>query len=526
VGTTRRRVTQGLLAGAAWSLLPRSFAARLQGATAAHKFDPALLPSQQQVWSWVEGLNSYGPRLTGTEAHQRSLDFIAAELVAMGLTVQRDTLRFRRWQAKRWALSLHGSSGATALPVSSYFPYSGETPASGVRGELVYFDEPPESFESAAGKIAVIEIETPDIGRLLNYMMFTRKTPVPDESADFPGSLTTPLIGGLLKASALQLRAAAKAGVRGVICVWSGCSESNALHQYLPFTTPYQGCPALWVSSAVGAQLEQAAEHHTQATLMLEAELAPNTPTDTLYAVLPGTNRSESIIVNTHTDGPNACEENGAAGLLALARYAASLPPSSRNRTLVFVFATGHFQMPELDTGGQATAAWLRAHPEWWDGKQGHARAVAGLTLEHLGCMEWKDDEDRRNYRATGQLERELVYTTNAAMERIYLSALRGRSKVRSLTMSPRNSVFIGEGAPLYDVGIPSISMCPIPDYLCTAPPDGDIGKLDPAFLHQQVTSFAKALVQIDATAASALGTVDPRDTNLGGYLLKFVLGG
>jgi hypothetical protein len=526
VGMTRRRVTRGLLAAAAYSLLPRTHASTPgRSAAATARFDPALLPSQEAVWSWVEGLNSFGARLTGTEAHQRSLDYIAAELATIGLEARRDTHRFRRWQARRWALSIDTSSGAQSLPVGFYFPYSGATPPTGVTGELIHFDEAPESFESAAGKIAVIDVETPDIGWLLNYMMFTRKTPVPDATADFPRSMSTPLIGGLLKSSGIQLRAAAKAGVRGVICVWRGCSESNAMHQYLPFTTPYQGCPALWVGPAAGEKLKQAAARGEKATLTLEADIDANTPTDTIYAVLPGSIGSETIIINTHTDGPNACEENGPAGLLALARYAASLPPSARRRTLVFVFATGHFQMPEVGTGGQATAAWLKAHPEWWDGKQGHARAVAGLTLEHLGCTEWKDDEDRRIYRATGQLERELVYTTNATMERIYLGALRGRTKVRSLTLSPRNSVFIGEGAPLYDVGIPTISMCPIPDYLCAAPPDGDISKLDPQFLHQQVASFAKALLQIDATATSAIGGVDPRDTNLGGYLLKFVLG-
>lgn len=526
MGMTRRRVTRGLVAAAAYSLLPRVHASTAGGnAAAVVRFDPALLPSQQQVWSWVEGLNSFGARLTGTQAHQRSLDFIATELAAIGLQPQRDTHRFRRWQARRWALSMQTSSGAQSLPVSFYFPYSGETPSEGVTGEIVYFDEPPESFESAAGKIAAIEVPTPDIGWLLNYMMFTRKTAVPDETADFPRSMSTPLIGGLLKSSGIQLRAAAKAGVRGVVCVWRGCSESNAMHQYLPFTTPYQGCPALWVGPAAGEKLEQAAQRGEQVTLTLEADIDADTPTDTIYAVLPGSNTGETIIINTHTDGPNACEENGPAGLLALARYAASLPESARRRTLVFVFATGHFQMPEVGTGGQATAAWLKAHPQLWDGKKGHARAVAGLTLEHLGCTEWKDDEDRRNYRATGQLERELVYTTNATMERIYLAALRGRTKVRSLTLSPRNSVFIGEGAPLYDVGIPSISMCPIPDYLCAAPPDGDIGKLDPVFMHQQVMSFAKALVQIDATPTAALEGVDPRDTNLGGHLLKFVIG-
>lgn len=528
MSVTRRDATRGLLAAGACTLLPNSDSVWASEPSAPFKqsFDPARLPSQERLWSWIETLNSYGPRLTGSEAHRRSLEFIATELTDMGLQVQRDSYQFRRWHPKRWALSIEDSSGgARSVAVSSYFPYSGVTPAAGVRAPLVYFGKAPDSFEAAAGKIAIVEVETPDIGLLLKYMMFTRKTAVPEQSADFPDDLTTPLIGGLLKASGIQLQAAAKAGVLGMICVWRGCSEQNALNQYLPFTTPYQGCPALWVGPESGAHLKAAAEHGAQATLTLEADLDPQALTETLYAVIPGTNAAETIIVNTHTDGPNACEENGPAGLLALARYATSLPKEARQRSLVFVFATGHFQMPELGTKGQSTSAWLRAHPELWDGKPGHARAVAGLTLEHLGCMEWKDDTERRHYRATGQLERELVYTTNPTMERIYADALRGRTKVRSLTLSPRNKVFIGEGAPLYDVGIPGIAMCPIPDYLCTAPADGDIGKLDAAFAHQQVTTFAKAMLHIDAMSHAALGAPEEQTTNLGGYLLRFVLG-
>jgi hypothetical protein len=44
----------------------------------------------------------------------------------------------------------------------------------------------------------------------------------------------------------------------------------------------------------------------------------------------------EVIIVNTHTDGPNATEENGGLGILALAKYFSRLPKIERRRTLVF----------------------------------------------------------------------------------------------------------------------------------------------------------------------------------------------
>ncbi|MET0549286.1 MAG: hypothetical protein ABW002_08465, partial [Xanthomonas sp.] len=43
------------------------------------------LPSQAQLWHWIERLNSFGPRLTGSPAHAAAIDFLAAELQALGL---------------------------------------------------------------------------------------------------------------------------------------------------------------------------------------------------------------------------------------------------------------------------------------------------------------------------------------------------------------------------------------------------------------------------------------------------------
>jgi hypothetical protein len=525
----RRQMLGGMLAAGA---LAAAGCGRRQTAAAppapgggAVPFDIDGLASQDQVWSWVETLNGFGSRLTGSEAHRRSIDFLAGELQAAGMTVQRDTRHFRLWQARRWSLELVSADGAsTPVPTAFYFPYSGETPRQGVRGELLYFSKAPHSFASAAGKIAVIDVPTPALSWVFQYLMFARKSGYPEAGADFDGSMTTPLLGGTLQAAGIDLKAAAAAGVLGVVCTWRGCSEDNARNQYLPFTTPYQGCPALWIGPAAGATLRAAAERGTQARLTLEANIVEQAPTDTLFAVLRGMSAAETIIVNTHTDGPNACEENGGAGVLALARYFSSLSARPR-RTLVFVLATGHFQLPQLGGGGQATTAWLKAHPELWDGRGGHARAVAGLTLEHLGCTEWKDDADALHLRPTGRLERELVYTTNAAMDGIWRSALAGRRKLRTLTLTPRNGIFFGEGQPLFQAGIPGIALCPIPDYLCSAPPDGGIGKLDAQFMHEQIASFAKALLRIDAMTAAELGPPDREDTNVGGFVLKRLTG-
>ncbi|HLD66804.1 MAG TPA: hypothetical protein VJA19_12225 [Pseudomonas sp.] len=464
--------------------------------------DLAHLPSRDELWRWIEGLNSFGPRLTGSEAHARSINYLATEFEALGLQVQRDAQRIQRWTARRSSLTL---SDGSPVAVAAEYPYSGMTSARGVKGELHWFDKKPGDFSAARGKIAIVPVERVDLSPLKTIALFKCKSRLPDTGADFQSGETTPLLGPLLAAFLPQAR---QAGVLGVICVFEGLSDAQAQQQVLPFTTAYAGCPALWVTAHTGQRLKEAAQQGLSATLILDAVLE-DTQTDTLYAVLPGNNARETIIINTHTDGPNACEENGAAGLLALARHQSRR--AERNRTQVFVMATGHFQIPQVTTEGQATSAWLAHHPELWDGKNGHAKAVAGLTLEHLGCTEWKDDMNAGGPAPTGRLERELVYTTNPVMEQIYLEAVADRSKLRSLTLSPRiGKVFFGEAQPLFAAGIPSISLIPVPDYLCQVLPDGGIERLDPDFAHQQVTSFTRALHQLDALATADIGAVTP----------------
>lgn len=481
-------------------------------------FAPERLANQDELWSWIERLNAFGPRLTGSPAHAASIDMIAEELQSLGLTVQRDTHVMTRWTAIRTGLKLDGN---VDLEVASPFAYSGETTAEGVTAPLIWMGEKPKSLAAAAGKIAVVPVKNSSIGMLIRDLMFTRKAFYPDRAdADFSGTVTTPLLSGLTPG--IDLKAASAAGVLGVICVFQDMSEDSARDEYNPFTTPYGGCPALWVGPKAGAQLKAACERGAQATLVLEAELKADVPSDTVFAVLEGSSPDETLIVNTHTDGPNACEENGPAGLLAMAQYMSRLPIEQRRRSVVFAFITGHFQLPQFgEHENQATSRWLDDHPELWDGKPGHRKAVAGITVEHIGCREWKDNAAKSASVPTGKLERELVYTTNGVMDQVYADAVKGRTKIRALTVSPRNGVHLGEGQPLFAVGIPTIAMCPLPDYLCSQTPGGDLDRLDPDFAHQQVQTFTRALLHLDAIPADLIGPPEPETTTLIGAVVK-----
>lgn len=476
------------------------------------------LPSQQEVWAWQRRLDSYGPRLTGNAAHRQMIDELETELRQMGLQTHKDRHSFTKWEAKQWRLSVAGEGGfEEEMPVAFYYPYSGSTSQEGIAAELVYCGRGPGRFRAAAGKIAVVEVNSP---RLPAALFCKQRSSNPPE-ARIPRLLSNSVISSILRGP--KLEEAAAAGVLGVICIWSELSEANAQAQYLPFTTGPQHCPALWVGKTAGSRLKQLAQQGARARLLLAADREEGAESDTLYAVLPGSQEQESIIINTHTDGPNACEENGAVGLLAMARYFSSLPVEERRRTMVFVFVTGHFQIPQFGIHGQATTRWLHDHPELWDGKDGHIKAVAGLTLEHLGCLEWKDRQegDDMVYGPTGELDTELVYTGNQVMDELYMQSLEGRTKVRSITLRPKSTIYFGEGQPLYKAGIPTVSLIPAPDYLCATGEAGGLDKLDAGFMHEQIASFVKLVLAIDETPTEVLGEPQAPVRGIIGLLVK-----
>jgi len=296
-----------------------------------------------------------------------------------------------------------------------------------------------------------------------------------------------------------------KAGAVGVILVWTDISDANAADQYTPFSRPPQNIPALYVGRDTGAKLRALAGSGTKATVVLEADVFPDTPTDTLVAMLPGVSRNEIIIINTHTDGPNAIEENGALGIVALAKYFSRIPRHDRKRTIVCPLTTGHFAGPWVPS----MRGIITKYPDLIK------KAVAAVTVEHLGCEEWIDVAARDNienvenienieYRATGKHEWSVAITPSKAMADILIESLEG-SQDRAGVVNPVNGGFLGEGAGLSRAGIPTIGYIPQPNYLLAGPADGCIEKLNADLMHSQIQVFAKLIHKIDAMPAGQL---------------------
>ena len=511
-------------------------------------FEVQGLPSMDEVWGWHEELAAMGTRYTGSPGHVRFTDWLQEKFRAVpGFQLYTDQIPFQRWLAKDWSLSIaqdatKGPSGP--VPVSYYYPYSGTTGPGGVSGRLVDLGtyvpswyRPTTFWARATGGIALVRVP-PSIFPLTTSQMPTGGFEPGMTSLEaaldyemYASLLTNAVFQGCF--AAVPLLDARNAGVRGVICVWTGMSDDQVANQYNPITTNYPsssglpvpgdpGCPALWVGFDTGRSLAQSAENGAEVTLKLTASITRDAGTETVWGVLPGSNADHhrGLIVNTHTDGPNVPEENGALGMLALAQYFAQ---RQHGRDLYFAMVTGHFQLLQFVKdipnsrfviGQDAISIWMNTHPEIYQS------ALAGLTLEHLGCTMWTDDANGR-YGPTGGYEWGATYTTQKQgslnvtnfEQETYLAAVRATNASGAInqpvaTVLPA-PLFVGEGAPLYAGGLGTVSMCPIPSYLLqagsrTEPQLLNLDKLDKRLIYGQILSFARTISALDAAPATA----------------------
>ena len=452
----------------------------------ADGYRPNLLPSQKEVWDWQVWMAKLGPKYTGNQAHTEFVEFLASHLKEFGLDVAREHYTLPRWDARRWEITVTPASGQSFhAPVTSYFPYSGQTPSEGATGELVYAGHAPSfKLDGLQGKVALIDFAT----NARKFSDMYQPWGIYPADAHFPSEYK-PARGGVNDLTQFQ-----KAGAIGVILAWTDVSDANAADQYTPFSRPMQGIPGLYVGRETGVKLKGLAGSGAKGTVVLEADIRPDTPTDTLIATLPGTNSDEVIIVNTHTDGPNATEENGGLGILALAKYFAKLPKSERKRTLVFPLTTGHFAGPWVPS----MRGIIQKYPDLIK------KTVAALTVEHLGCNEWADDASL-HYQPTGENEWAVAITENASTGYILVDALQGSGDQNTAVVNPVHGGWLGEGGSLARAGVPTIGYIPQPNYLLAGPADGCIEKLSAERMHAEIEVFAKVIHKMDTMAATEL---------------------
>ena len=458
--------------------------------------------SKENLLEGIHKMNSFGTRLTGSKGHNAFIGWLKSEITKMDIPVYSDPFWFNRWEEKCSSIEIFDGKEKINIPVSSAYPYSGKTTADGITEELVYIENI-KDIPKTNGKIAVFNIS--NINFLPSEIAFDKRSSFP-ESVVLEKKYEGPVITSFVQCFYGIISKLNKA--KAVILIWKGLHNDCVEGQYLSFIMHYQNIPMLWVNETNGKKVIEAAKSRKKVKFVLEAEIEENAFTESFYAVIEGENKKENVIINTHTDGTNCVEENGPIALLELMK---NMKEQKCKRTHIFVFTTGHFRLPEfkdIRTGSfQSASRWLAMHRELWDGKREHFKCVANLTIEHLGCKEWRDIDGE--YKYTGKPEIDLVYTGNKFMDKLYIDTVKDRKTVRTMTLRGHNMLHFGEGQNFFTMGVPEISLVPAPYYLCVVSNSHETEKFDIDLMTEQTQTFAKLIDKIENISAKELGRSD-----------------
>ena len=361
-----------------------------------------ITPATLQRWHEIKAAN--GPTFSGSPAWRAHVEWVEQALRERGaLALDRDTFTYPRWWTSDdrasgdWQLTIEG----TAVPVASYWAYSGATPDAGITAPLVLYDE-----KSAAGIApgSIVAFDIPQLGAPPPPMF----APAGHEFAtnDLYGidrRLVTDhwyqvnyatRFGGLGD----KLRKARAAG--GLVLFDMGFGRADGIYTF-PLLKPGEvGVPGLYLDREASARVRAAAAAGQSATLRLKAQREA-TETWLLSGVLPGrdygTPADELVLLITHTDGPNLTQENGGIGIVALVQELARVPLQDRRRSVLVLLDSQHY-MP-----GRHQVDWFARHPEL------ARRIVASVGVEQLGQREYA--EQGADFVQTGQPEVTVLFS-------------------------------------------------------------------------------------------------------------------
>lgn len=446
---------------------------------------PETLPSPGALLEDFGRMVDFGPRLTGTPAHERFIDWVQDELERAGCVMYpRDDQPFTYWNAERVGLDVLDGDRPGPVALSSYFPRSGETPAAGITGRLVPATRP----DLIRGNIVLVESALPPalteglfIGLSAGYHWPGH---APDALRDYKRVWLATLGPDALLQTYQGL------GAAGAVFVLDASVEAAA-GAYVPFNTGFFSCPAVWVDRDTGAQLARAARTDPPTMRLTLTAEKRRTTSPSIVGVLPG-DSDEVLVVNTHTDGQNAFEENAAVTLVHLARHFAAQPAGRRlSRSLVFSAVTGHMTQELPQTQG-----FVDDHPDLV------AAAAAGLTIEHLGSTEWVDDS--RGFHATGDPEMCGLWCSQSGVFDPVRRSLSLDDIPHTYLLRPQ-PLYLGIGEALYDAGIPGASFIAGPSHLVNIAPNGHIDKLDADLAARQTRWLANLLTTFDGLSAKTM---------------------
>jgi hypothetical protein len=477
--------------------------------------DDARFADETLLQEWCDRIGSEGLRGTGSAAHERVIAWIEDELAQIpGVTIRSDEYEIQRWQPvpddleRAGGLRAVGSNGggrraagSHSIRVAGAVPY---TMPGHRAGALTYLASGTTiTNENARGKVVLRDF--PDIRVPYDLLLGRGLFATPGCDALRGGIWDRPgLADGILHE---DLLAAGAAGAAGVIIAFD-LPRDQVAGYYEPHKGTHYRVPAVFVGVDEREQLRQLTADGGTVEISVQADVTPGT-TRNVFATLPG-QTEERIILVTHTDGNTWVQENGAAALLALAHYFATVPIEHRYRTLEFAFTSAHLH---ISREGAARYA------EQLDREFDEGNIAFVFPIEHLGARELvpvsrTDGPGRRLAFAAGAEVLLWAVGPSAVLRQAVIDAVTLRKLDRVLVAPgfgaavdgqvPRIVSFGGLGTYFNVHLVPTTSILTGPWSLWAPAFKGEA--IDVATMRQQVLAAAEVVAALDRVPRDAIG--------------------
>jgi hypothetical protein len=472
--------------------------------------DDRAFASAKQLRRLTSTVAGFGLRSTASRSHQRMIDWLEREVRAIdGMRVRSDGYGLRRWQPRPRARKLpgrdlaragkltlvRGGRAPRAIAVAGAVPYAKPTRRAGQQGKLGYIPPGKEiTARNSRGKLIVRDVPPGSIpfAAFRGVAWFT--TPDTPAEGDYERPYLAPMHDDLV--------AAGRAGAAGLVMAFD-VPQRQVRGYFDPHNGTHYRLPAVFIGRDEGRQLKRLAKGGRSARVVVRAK-ADRARTRNLIATLPGQS-PERIVLSTNTDGNTWVQENGNAGLLALARHLARLPRACRSKTVEFAFGSAHLHISREGTDRYA---------EQLDADYDKGTVAFAFAVEHLGTREILPAGPRRRLRFTGKGELfawfagpspALVDTARAAIERRGLdrTALLKGADLPVADRAPANCSFGGIGTAFHNRLIPTMAVISGPWSLWA--PSFGARAIDFARMRRQLLAVGDTILVLDDVSRAVI---------------------
>jgi hypothetical protein len=474
------------------------------------------LPDAGELRNMNAFLGRLGARPTGSAEQNAYIDWIRRQVQAIpGVQLSEQQFTINRWTAGTTKLSMTVNGKATTLSIADAIPYTQPTGTDGVSGPAVYIpDDQAITSDNAAGRIVVRPAPAGSVP-MADFLLpvVSWESYDPDNTFDPTQNFFGDFIN--YNARVADLRAAAAAGAKALLFVKDLPRKQIAGH-----VEPYEGSPwqvpGVFLGADEGKQISDAIAGGEQPTIRLvEQATYDRVQTPSLEAVLPG-QHAQRLVVDSHTDGTNAVEDNGPIAMVAMLRYYASQPIACRPRTLQFAFSTAHFYQrlvsPNVRFGGAGQLA------QQLDDEYDKGTVSAVLVLEHLGARDYemvarKDGGPGSQLEANGLPAIDFVaITPSPSLVQAVDGVVRSYDLRRTIllqgadapgTTVPQHCNFGGEGTPFNVHLLPTIGVIAAPQTLYD--PAFELEGIDFNVMHSELLAWTELVTRMQTMPQAAI---------------------